>query len=1057
MTNDVDVFQFLALRSPEVLTPARSRWPYVRDCYYAPREGLPPLSSHFTPPPTLSLERTPGPHDVDLFSPESISPIGRALADLIFRQQASVEAIVLAIENQLVAGLLYGDAGVQTPPIIATVSTARAVGAAEAAILKYAGSRTTYLRGQLLHVLPASLGDASIPLAAGLDRLAAALSRHALEAPQTTTELRDWFGSLIDGARRALRLDDDTRLLADVVFNPQGSYEAAFMMTRRLLFDVLYGLYILRRRETVDLEPFITGLAVCHALERLAIGELLTRAVDAGAFPSRLAALAHTLDARLTEIDFTRGDARAQLEALELIGPLTPAALTETLNAKPVVHPLIARLRGSFAPFNTLKPIGVGDLQVVRQSFLGYRKSSISHIETVLDGETKTRTYRSLDRSENSFSTSSSTDSETTKDSQSTTRFELKTEVEDIIKTDIGVTANTSFSYKGNPVVDASLAAGLAVSSSNSSTERNSKNFVNEVLSKATSRIQTKVANQRSQIQLNEVEETSVHSFANPAGSGHISGSYLWLDKIYQGRVYNYGRRMMFEFILPEPAEFYVEARLAAYVAKLDIPPYPMADNAPAPTMPVNSPEEIDEAKFAELAITYDLSRFTFPAPAITGVSLKTLSGELDFQKQNTYDLLHPAVTEAFSAKLADVPGGYDLTSVRLAGSAEFVQLDETNNPDYLNTLDLALDGVPVFHRLDETQKLWPDINSLGAPKRGVATPEINYMSLPAGMRLSGDVRVTIFTKTCTKHSIAITLGFTRSAAMLAGWRNEVYAEIRRQVQAGGDTAAAGDLETRRIAYRKTLDELKAKSINEIIAGRSDTWNDAQVRRELKRQCLTLVAREFDAESVDDLLPGMGGVGTRQTAVDFPVFSITPAVATETEVISQARASFADPDPSRPSFSAIKIDEAARRGRLVQFLEQAFEWPQMSFLFYPYFWARMPKWLQLMDREDIADPQFTEFLQAGSARALLAVRPGYENAVLHFLATREPWSGGASPVIGDPLYLPLYEEIRDRQDDLAGAEPVGAPWEFSLPTSLIYLESGAYPLPMEYAEPQPTP
>ena len=707
----------------------------------------------------------------------------------------------------------------------------------------------------------------------------------------------------------------------------------------------------------------------------------------------------------------------------------------------------------------TLKPIGIGDLKVVKQSFLGYRKSSSSHIETVLDGETKTRTHRSLDRSENSFTTSSSTDSETTKDSQSTTRFELKNEVEDVIKTDIGVTANTSFSYKGNPVVDASLSAGLAVSSSNSSTERNSKNFVNEVLSKATSRIQTKVASQRSQVQLNEVEETSVHSFANPAGSGHISGSYLWLDKVCQGRIYNYGRRMMFEFILPEPAEFYVEARLAAYVSKLELPSYPMPDNAPPPTMPVNSASEIDEAKFAELSVTYDLSRFTYPAASIADVPLKTLTGELDFQKQAPYDLLRPAVTEAFSAKLADVPDGYDLTSVRLTGTAEFVQRDEptTANSDYFNTLDLALNGVQVFHKLDETELLWQDINGLGSPKRNVPTPELNYLSLPTGMRLSADVRVTIFSKTCTKHSIAITLAFTRSAAKLDSWRNEVFTEIQRQVQSSGDSAAAGHLQTRRIAYRKTLDELKAKSINEIIEGRSEAWNDAQVRRELKRQCLTLIAREFDAETVDDLLPAMGGMGARETDVDFPVLSITPAEATDTTVTSEARAKFVDTDPNPMSFSAIKIGEAAKRARLVQFLEQAFEWPQMSFLFYPYFWARMPKWLQLMDREDAADPQFTEFLQAGSARTLLAVRPGYENAVLHFLATREPWSGGASPVIGDPLYLPLYEEIRDRQDDLAGAVPVGEPWEFSLPTSLVYLDSDTYPLPMEYPQPPPAP
>ena len=57
--------------------------------------------------------------------------------------------------------------------------------------------------------------------------------------------------------------------------------------------------------------------------------------------------------------------------------------------------------------------------------------------------------------------------------------------------------------------------------------------------------------------------------------------------------------------------------------------------------------------------------------------------------------------------------------------------------------------------------------------------------------------------------------------------------------------------------------------------------------------------------------------------------------------------------------------------------------------------------------------------------------------------------GGPSPVVGDPLYIPLYEEVRSQQDDLLGSTPVGKSWEFTLPTSLIYLES-EYPLVMEY-------
>ena len=52
-----------------------------------------------------------------------------------------------------------------------------------------------------------------------------------------------------------------------------------------------------------------------------------------------------------------------------------------------------------------------------------------------------------------------------------------------------------------------------------------------------------------------------------------------------------------------------------------------------------------------------------------------------------------------------------------------------------------------------------------------------------------------------------------------------------------------------------------------------------------------------------------------------------------------------------------------------------------------------------------------------------------------------------APVIGDPLYIPLYEELRKQQDDLANAVPDGEPWTFTMPTSLVYLQNSSTPLP----------
>jgi hypothetical protein len=115
----------------------------------------------------------------------------------------------------------------------------------------------------------------------------------------------------------------------------------------------------------------------------------------------------------------------------------------------------------------------------------------------------------------------------------------------------------------------------------------------------------------------------------------------------------------------------------------------------------------------------------------------------------------------------------------------------------------------------------------------------------------------------------------------------------------------------------------------------------------------------------------------------------------------------------------------------------------------------MPRWLEMLDREDESDPFFTDFLRAGSARVLLSVKPGYEDAVLHFIATGEPWEGGSPPVIGDPTFIPLYEEVRAQQTKDAAGTPVGDSWIFRVPTSLIYLESTNYPLVNPYVAPAP--
>ena len=75
-----------------------------------------------------------------------------------------------------------------------------------------------------------------------------------------------------------------------------------------------------------------------------------------------------------------------------------------------------------------------------------------------------------------------------------------------------------------------------------------------------------------------------------------------------------------------------------------------------------------------------------------------------------------------------------------------------------------------------------------------------------------------------------------------------------------------------------------------------------------------------------------------------------------------------------PCIGGDRFDEAITKGNLIRFLEQSIEWTQLQYAFYPYYWARKETWEDRV-RKDDADYEFQQFMQAGAARVVLAVRP----------------------------------------------------------------------------------
>ena len=126
---------------------------------------------------------------------------------------------------------------------------------------------------------------------------------------------------------------------------------------------------------------------------------------------------------------------------------------------------------------------------------------------------------------------------------------------------------------------------------------------------------------------------------------------------------------------------------------------------------------------------------------------------------------------------------------------------------------------------------------------------------------------------------------------------------------------------------------------------------------------------------------------------------------------------------------------------MVAFFERAFEWENLMYTYYPYFWGRQAKWGELILIQD-TNPEFEAFLKAGAARVVVPVRPGFEAAVAHYQETGDVWMGEEIPDMFSDYYVSIIDEIKAR-NAAPGEEVLVAEWDVKLPTTLVMLKEDA--------------
>lgn len=471
-----------------------------------------------------------------------------------------------------------------------------------------------------------------------------------------------------------------------------------------------------------------------------------------------------------------------------------------------------------------------------------------------------------------------------------------------------------------------------------------------EITEKVTEKIQKRVL-ERSTLKITtEMTDKATHELNNISGTRNINGVYQFVTKVYEAQTYNYGKRTMLDFMIPEPGHFLFEGpstkgQPALNVADLpDIPEFSLG------------PSDIDSTNWRRLAFTLGATDLT---PPPLGQTSKT------FQHTHPTQAIGTAMTYSEDV---EIPEGYGVTFI-----AVWVN-QKVHRSGYAVGSIVVGDGVQADLNVGKTIDYHNNCGSFQRGKISISFTGYDYAA----------------------WSILVVLTLTRSPEAYEAWQFDCWAKLtaRRQLLVSQREAREAQLKADAAAEAYARDP--SAFVNPGIRGINPAFNQQIMRDEMKKHCISIM--------------------TDQHFEDFNAIK----------------------EDSRGN-AEINLYQAAGEGPYVRFFEQAFEWDQMTWTTYPYFWGRKDRWFRRIAYDD-PDPVFRDFMRSGFARANVPIRPGFEGAVDHYLSTGQVWRGGALPNIGSQLFLPIAAEIEEDLGKKAGMEEkYGQPWLVRVPTSLVTL------------------
>lgn len=463
----------------------------------------------------------------------------------------------------------------------------------------------------------------------------------------------------------------------------------------------------------------------------------------------------------------------------------------------------------SEVPLYGVSKLGIAEFRRVEQEVSCYVPGEVSHIENIMAKEYKEKFKRKF-KSVNRFT-------EREKSSERSSESELNTSASSDLSTEASrvINENSSSSFGANAGVQGKLKLGTTeksfslgsstnMSNSSSASESNSlaQSYAQEVTERALERVSSKINEKRSERIVHEYEEHSKHGFDNTEGEDNFSGVYRWVDKIYKNKLINYGKRLMYEFAIPEPSRFLKEAIYKKVEEKTDPISTIIVPEAPKTLkeLGVASPIDIVEEKYLGFAAEYDAIIDPFPEKYIfvsKAISSTVNGSGLDATDNATNHSL-------------DIPDGYKCSHAKLSGS--FIRHGGEGNAHTTITIGSREEEFPA----DDNPKV---------SRKYVFGEDYS---------IEKELPIAIRTRDIDALGITVTAKCVRKNSTLQDWQNKAYVAIAEAYQMKVEE------------YNDTQPQVEEDvEVNPEKVKFNPLFNRSLEKREIKRIAIDLLTKPF--------------------------------------------------------------------------------------------------------------------------------------------------------------------------------------------------------------------